>query len=51
MVLETQNGYKFMRGGTTHVGWVQHRSLEVHHQFENPREHCMTFENAIMGMK
>ena len=50
-VLVTQNGHKVMVGGTTHVFWVQHRSLEVQHPFENPRFHCMTFENSFMGMK
>ena len=51
MVLVTQNKYKVMVGGTTQVCWVQHRSLEVQHPFENPRLHCMTFENSFMGMK
>ena len=51
MVLVTQNKYKVMVGGTTQVCWVQHRSLEVQNPFENPRLHCMTFENSFMGMK
>ena len=51
MVLVTQNEQKVMVGGTTHVCWVQHRSLEVQHPFENPKFQCMTFENSFMGMK
>ena len=51
MVPVTQNKYKVMVGGTTHICWVQHRSLEVQHPFENPRLYCMTFENSFMGMK
>ena len=51
LVLVTQNKYKVMVGGTTHVCSVQHRSLEVQHRFENPRLRGMTFENSFMGMK
>ena len=51
MVLATQNKYKVMVGSTNHVCWVQHRGPEVQHPFENPRLHCMTFENSLMGMK
>ena len=51
MVLVTQNKYKVMVGGTTHVCWVRHRTPEVQHRFENPRLHCMTYENTCKGMK
>ena len=36
MVPVTQSKYKVMVRGTTHVSWVQHRSPQVQHQFENP---------------
>ena len=51
MVLLNQNGYKFMRGGTTHVCWVQHRSLEVQHPFKNPKLHQIPSENSSIRMK
>ena len=47
MVLVTQNKYKVMVRGTTHVSWVQHRSPQVQHQFENPRLRCVAFENSF----
>ena len=50
-VIATQNKYKVMVGGTTHVFWERHRTPEVQHRFENPRLHCMTFENTCKGMK
>ena len=51
MVLLTQNKYKVMVGGTTPRLLGATSSLEVQHPFENPRLHCMTFENSFMGMK
>ena len=51
MVIVTQNGQKVMVDGTTHVCWVQDRSLEVQHQFEYPRLQCLTFDNLFMVMK
>ena len=51
MVLATQNKYKVMVGGITPVYWMQHRSFEVQHPFENPRLPFMIFENSFMEMK